>query len=72
MKYFVLGLIKIYQMIPGGFHKMCRHTPTCSNYMIEAIRIFGLKKGLILGIKRIARCTPWGTMGYDPVPKKEK
>lgn len=70
MKYFVVGLIKVYQMIPGFWHKMCRHQPTCSNYMILAIKEHGLFKGLKLGIKRIARCNPWGTYGYDPVPKK--
>ena len=37
MKYFLLGFIKTYQMIPGPWHNCCRHTPTCSNYGIEAI-----------------------------------
>lgn len=50
---------------------MCRHTPTCSNYMITAIETYGWKKGLNLGIKRILKCRPNGTYGYDPVPKKE-
>ena len=48
----------------------CRHTPTCSTYMIDAIREWGPLKGLWLGIKRIGRCRPGGTEGYDPVPKK--
>jgi hypothetical protein len=39
--------------------------------MIEAVREWGAMKGSWLGIKRIARCHPWGTYGYDPVPKKE-
>ena len=50
---------------------MCRYTPTCSNYMIEAIEVHGTLKGLILGMKRIFRCNPLGGKGYDPVPKKE-
>ena len=50
---------------------MCRHTPTCSNYAIEAIKEYGALKGSWLAIKRISRCSPWGTKGYDPVPKKE-
>jgi hypothetical protein len=72
MKNFFLGLIKIYQYIPGPWHRACRHIPTCSNYAIEALKEHGLVKGSFLSIKRIFRCTPWGTCGYDPVPKKEK
>ena len=72
MKYILLGSIKVYQMIPGPWHNMCRHTPTCSQYMMDAIIEHGSIRGTILGIKRILRCTPWGTCGYDPVPKKEK
>lgn len=46
----------------------CRFTPTCSQYAIEAIKKHGPLKGLILAIKRILRCHPWGGSGYDPVP----
>lgn len=49
----------------------CRHEPTCSNYSIEAIRVWGPIKGIWLGMKRIAKCHPWGTSGYDPVPSKD-
>ncbi|MFZ1714407.1 MAG: membrane protein insertion efficiency factor YidD [Saprospiraceae bacterium] len=48
----------------------CRYDPTCSHYMIQAIDEWGVIKGSWLGIKRIARCHPWGSWGYDPVPKK--
>lgn len=47
----------------------CRHTPTCSGYMIEAVEEWGFLKGGWLGLKRFSRCHPWGTSGYDPVPK---
>lgn len=70
MKYILLGLINIYQSIPGPWHSMCRHIPTCSNYTKEAIMTYGSIKGTYLGIKRILRCNPWGTSGYDPVPNK--
>lgn len=40
--------------------------------MIEAIKYHGWYQGLKLGIKRILKCRPHGTMGYDPVPKKEE
>lgn len=72
MKYFLLGLIKIYQLIPGPIHKMCRYTPTCSEYAIISIKRFGTLKGSFISIKRILRCAPWGGMGYDPVPERIK
>lgn len=71
MKYFLIGLIKVYQLIPGPWHNSCRHIPTCSEYGITAIKEYGSVKGIFLTIKRILRCNPWGTSGYDPV-KKEK
>lgn len=72
MKYLLLGLIKVYQMIPGPWHKSCRHIPTCSNYGIEAIIEYGSIKGSWLTMKRVLRCNPWGTKGYDPVPKRSE
>lgn len=72
MKSVMITLIKIYQKIPGPWHNSCRHIPTCSEYAIEAYKEFGFFKGTILSTKRILRCNPWGTSGYDPVPKKEK
>lgn len=72
MKYILIKLIRGYQKIPGSFHNSCRHIPTCSNYAIDAIQYYGTWKGSILAIKRILKCNPWGTYGYDPVVKKEK
>jgi putative membrane protein insertion efficiency factor len=46
----------------------CRHVPTCSQYMIDALKIHGPFTGLIMGTGRILRCRPGGTHGYDPVP----
>ena len=71
MKHLIIYLIKIYQIIPFSSHSMCRFTPTCSEYMIQALEEYGLLKGLKLGIIRIMRCRPKGSFGYDPVPKKE-
>lgn len=72
MRYFLIGIIKIYQMIPGRIHSMCRHQPTCSEYTMQAIIKYGSFKGCYLGIRRILRCNPWGTSGYDPVPDLNK
>lgn len=50
--------------------RICRYEPTCSEYTIQAVERFGVKRGLILGVKRVASCHPWGGHGYDPVPNK--
>jgi len=64
-------LVKVYQWIISPlFPPSCRFTPSCSNYMIDAIKEWGLIKGVFLGIRRIARCHPKGGCGHDPVPKK--
>jgi putative membrane protein insertion efficiency factor len=46
----------------------CRFTPTCSEYAKQAITKHGPAKGLLLAVKRLLRCHPWGGSGYDPVP----
>ncbi|OYX12068.1 MAG: membrane protein insertion efficiency factor YidD, partial [Algoriphagus sp. 32-45-6] len=43
-------------------------TPTCSNYMKQAILKHGVIRGGWMGLKRIGRCHPWGGHGHDPVP----
>lgn len=72
MKNIMIKLIKIYKSIPGNFHNQCRFIPTCSDYAIEAIKTYGAFKGGIMSVKRILRCRPFGKIGYDPIPKKER
>jgi len=66
-----VGLVRVYQVaISPILPSSCRFSPTCSSYMIEALKTHGLLKGLRLGLWRIIRCNPWGGSGYDPVPPK--
>ncbi|KPL17097.1 MAG: hypothetical protein AMS23_04320 [Bacteroides sp. SM1_62] len=63
--------IRIYQYtISPLLPTSCRHVPTCSQYAIEALRVHGIFRGTYLSARRILRCHPWGTHGYDPVPPK--
>lgn len=72
LKRILIGLIRFYQLaISPYLGSRCRHMPTCSEYMRQAIQIYGLP-GVWMGLKRIARCHPWGSSGYDPVPPKTK
>ena len=67
IKRIFIFLIKLYQATPLHSHSMCRFTPTCSEYMKQAIEKYGSFKGITLGIKRILKCHPKGKYGYDPV-----
>lgn len=68
IKKFLLFLIKIYQSISKYTPPVCRFTPTCSEYMRQAIEKYGVLKGVWLGIKRICKCHPFHPGGYDPLP----
>jgi uncharacterized protein len=73
LKFFFILPIRLYQwFISPMLGQNCRHEPTCSQYAIEAIEEWGPLKGIYLGIRRLLRCHPWGTHGYDPVPKNVK
>lgn len=71
MRRLVLRLISFYQHALSAYWPgACRYSPTCSHYAQEAIETHGLLHGGWLGIKRIARCQPWGDEGFDPVPPR--
>lgn len=69
----IILAVKMYQwFISPLFPPSCRYTPTCSSYMLEAVKEWGPIRGTWMGIKRIGTCHPRGGHGHDPVPKKEK
>ncbi len=65
-------MIRAYQFLLSPIlGENCRHVPTCSQYSVQAIEEWGSLKGLWISLKRIFRCNPWGTKGYDPIPNKD-
>ena len=72
LKSVLLSAIWIYRTLisPWTGHE-CRFLPTCSEYGREAIQTHGAWQGLILTVKRIGKCHPWGEHGLDFVPKKQ-
>ncbi len=68
-----LLLVRFYQIVLSPLlPSSCRFEPTCSQYMVDALKIHGLFYGLYLGTRRILSCHPWGGSGYDPVPPKQE
>ena len=64
-----LALIKFYKLAVSPYlPSACIYQPTCSEYTAEAIELHGVLKGVWMGTKRIVRCHPFTTGGFDPVP----
>ena len=70
---FLIALIRAYQLLLSPYlPASCRYHPGCSSYAAEAISVHGPLRGLWLATRRIARCHPWGGMGFDPVPPRPR
>jgi putative membrane protein insertion efficiency factor len=63
----LIGAIRVYQRtIAPMLGQVCRFEPSCSRYMVESLRKYGLFRGLGRGLRRFSRCHPWNPGGYDP------
>lgn len=64
----VLAPIRLYQrVISPALPRHCKYEPTCSHYAVQAIRRYGILRGLVLAGWRLLRCNPWSHGGFDPV-----
>lgn len=64
---FLIAGVRFYQVcIRPLLPPLCRFTPSCSEYMIEAVQKHGPVRGCCKGVWRICRCNPWTPGGYDP------
>lgn len=71
MNHLLVLLIRGYQQIISPYlPPACRYLPTCSQYAIDALEQHGTLRGSWLAIKRISRCHPFHTGGFDPVPER--
>jgi uncharacterized protein len=69
MVFLARRLIRLYQLTLSAFiGRHCRHLPSCSHYMDEAMAYHGFWAGGWMGFARLCRCRPGGSAGYDPVP----
>ena len=58
-----------YQRLFEGRPSPCRFTPSCSAFALEALELHGTRRGLLLTLRRLSRCRPFGPSGWDPVPE---
>ena len=60
--------IRFYQrFISRALPRRCKYHPTCSEYAVQAIRSYGVLRGVVLAAWRLLRCNPWSHGGIDPV-----
>jgi uncharacterized protein len=64
----LLYLITFYQAVRAGRPSPCRFVPSCSSYAHEAVELHGALRGSWLAFRRVLRCRPLSSRGFDPVP----
>jgi uncharacterized protein len=63
----VAPIVAYQRLISPALPRRCKYEPTCSAYAVQAVREYGILRGLVLASWRLLRCNPWSHGGYDPV-----
>jgi uncharacterized protein len=64
----VVAPIRLYRrFISPALPRTCKYHPSCSEYAVQAVRTYGVLRGLVLAAWRVLRCNPWSHGGVDPV-----
>ena len=71
MRAIIVLPIRLYQRLISPFMAdRCKYHPSCSEYAVQAIRMHGVARGVVLAGWRILRCNPWSNGGFDPVEEQ--
>ena len=63
--------IRLYRrLISPALGQRCKYHPSCSAYAMQAIRTYGILRGVVLAGWRLLRCNPWSHGGFDPVEQQ--
>jgi putative membrane protein insertion efficiency factor len=63
--------IRLYQrLVSPALGQRCKYHPSCSAYALQAIRTYGILRGVVLAAWRLLRCNPWSHGGFDPVEQQ--
>jgi uncharacterized protein len=63
-----LALVHAYRLTLGAIlPPSCKYHPSCSQYALDAIRRYGVVRGVVLTAWRLLRCNPWSHGGVDRV-----
>jgi putative membrane protein insertion efficiency factor len=72
MRSLLVTPIRLYQrFVSPLLPQRCKYYPTCSQYAVEAIRVHGPLRGLLMSVWRLLRCNPFSNGGLDPVPPRQ-
>ena len=63
--------IRVYRrLISPALGQRCKYHPSCSAYALQAIKTYGILRGVVLAGWRLLRCNPWSHGGFDPVEQQ--